>query len=236
MRRIVSGTSLAPESVRHAKLPYDPFRDFTPVIRLNRNAQARVATLSLPANNVKELIALAKARPGQLNIASPGRGSSNHVGMEMLKHVASIDIVHVAYKGAAPAVVYLLAGKVQLQLTSLPSVMSHIKAGRLKILGVGSPQRSTLLPEVPTIAESVVSGYDDTIWFGLFAPHGTPPRVIEVLDQQVAKALVGRELLQRLLAQGAEPIPSTPRELFDYMKPEHARWAEIIKVAAIRLD
>lgn len=236
MRRIVSGTSLAPESVRHAKLPYAPPRDFAPVIRLDRNAQALVATLSLPANNVKELIALAKARPGQLNIASPGRGSSNHVGMEMLKHLASIDIVHIAYEGAAPAVVYLLAGNVQLQLTSRPSVMSHIKAGRLKILGVGSPQRSAMLPEVPTIAESGVLGDDDTVWSELFAPHGTPPRVIEVLNPPVAKAPGGGELSQRLLAQGAEPFPSTPRELFDYMKSEHARWAEIIKAAAIRLD
>ena len=231
-----SSSGMVTNPLLHAKLPYDPFRDFDPVIRLNRNAQALVATLSLPANNVKELIALAKAKPGQLNIASPGRGSSNHVGAEMLKHLAAIDIVHVPYKGAAPAVVDLIAGNVQLQLTSLPSVMSHIKAGKLKILGVGSPQRSALLPDVPTIAESGVSGYDDTVWFGLFAPRGTSPRIIDLLNQHVAKALGSRELSQRLLTQGAEPFPSTPRELSDYMKSEHARWARTIKAAAIRLD
>lgn len=231
-----SSSGMVTNPLLHAKLPYDPFRDFDPVIRLNRNAQALVATLSLPANDVKALIALAKARPGQLNIASPGRGSSNHVGAEMLKHLANIDIVHVPYKGAAPAVVDLLAGNVQLQLTSLPSVMAHIKAGRLKILGVGSPQRSALLPQVPTIAESGVPGYDDTVWFGLFAPRATPPRIVELLNAHLAKALGRHELSQRLLTQGAEPFPSSPRELSDYMRAEHARWAVIIKAAGIRLD
>lgn len=234
---LLGGSSgLVTNPLMNPKLPYDPFKDFDPIIRLNRNAQALAATPSLPANNVKELIALAKARPGKLNIASPGIGSSNHVGAEMFKHLSGVDIVHVPYKGSGAATIDVIAGNIQLQLTSLPTVMPHYKTGKLKILGVGSAQRSALLPEVPTIAESGLPGYDDTVWFGLFAPKGTPAGAIARINELAASALATSDVTQRFLSQGAEPFPSTPAELTRYMRTEHERWARVIKAAKIRLE
>jgi tripartite-type tricarboxylate transporter receptor subunit TctC len=148
----------------NSKLPYDAFRDFSPVSRTNINPQALVAHIALPANNVKELIAYAKANPGKLNVASSGIGTPNHLGAEMLKYLAKIDIVHVAYKGGGPAMTDLIGGQVQLQFSSIPTVLTHVKAGRIKMLAIGSGKRSPALPDVPTIAEAGVPGYEYTTW------------------------------------------------------------------------
>ena len=231
-----SSSGLVFNPLLNAKLPYDPFRDFEPISRTNINAQALVAHPGVAANNVKELIALAKARPGQLNVSSPGIGSSNHVGAEMFNHLAGVNIVHVAYKGSGPAAIDLMAGNIQLQMTSIPTVMPHVKAGKMKMLGVGSSKRSALLPDVPTIAESGVPGYDDTVWYGLFAPKGTPATIVSRLNSEALKALASPDLIQRFLSQGAEPSGSSPRELADFMRAEHVRWAKIIKAANIRLE
>jgi tripartite-type tricarboxylate transporter receptor subunit TctC len=218
------------------KLPYDAFRDFSPVSRTNVNPQALVATASLPVNNVKELIAYAKANPGKLNVASSGIGTPNHLGAEMLKYLAKIDIVHVPYKGGGPAMTDLIAGQVQLQFSSIPTVLAHVKAGRIKMLAVGSAKRSPALPDVPTIAEAGVPGYEYTTWYGIFGPRGMQKQVVGTVNSAVAKALASPDVHQRLMSQGAEPSPSSPEELLRYMREESARWSKIIKAANIKAE
>jgi tripartite-type tricarboxylate transporter receptor subunit TctC len=218
------------------KLPYDPFRDFTPISRTNINPQALVATPSLPANNVKELVAYAKANPGKLNAASSGIGTPNHLGCEMLKYLAKIDVVHIAYKGGGPAMTDLIAGQVQLQFSSIPTVLAHVKAGRVKMLAIGSAKRSPALPDVPTIAEGGVPGYEYTTWYGLFGPKAMQKGVVSQLNGAVAKALGSPEVSQRLTSQGAEPSPSTPEALTEYMREESARWAKVIRAAGIKAE
>src|SRR3954470_10181061 len=218
------------------KLPYDAFRDFSPVSRTNINPQALVATPSLPANNVKELIAYARANPGKLNVASSGIGTPNHLGGEMLKYMAKIDIVHVAYKGGGPAMNDLIAGQVQLQFSSIPTVLGHVKNGRVKMLAIGSAKRSPALPDVPTIAESGVPGYEYTTWYGIFGPKGMQRLVVSQLNAAVVKALSAPDVHQRLMGAGAEPSPCSPEELTRYMREESARWAKVIKAANIRLE
>jgi tripartite-type tricarboxylate transporter receptor subunit TctC len=213
-----------------------PLQGFAAVSRTNINPQALVAHSAAPFNNVKELIAYAKASPGKLNVASSGIGTPNHLGAEMLKHLAGIDIVHVAYKGGGPAMTDLIAGQVQLQFSSIPTVLTHVKAGRIKMLAIGSGKRSPALPDVPTIAEAGVPGYEYTTWYGIFAPSATPPATIKLLNAAVVKAVLSPEVSQRLAPQGAEPAPSTPHELTQYMKEESARWAKAIKAANIKLE
>lgn len=219
-----------------SKLPYDGFRDFQPISRTNINPQALVANAALPTNNVKELIAYAKAHPGKLNAASSGVGTPNHLGTEMLKHLAKVDIVHVAYKGGGPAMTDLIAGQVQLQFSSIPTVLTHVKAGRIKILAIGSAKRSPALPDVPTIAEGGVPGYEYTTWYGVFGPRGLPQPTVTLLNRAVTKAVLSPEVSSRLAPAGAEPSPSTPAELTQYMKEESARWSKVIKAANIKLE
>ena len=218
------------------KLPYDAFRDFSPVSRTNVNPQALVATAALPVNSVKELIAYAKANPGKLNVASSGIGTPNHLGAEMLKYLARIDIVHVPYKGGGPAMTDLIAGQVQLQFSSIPTVLTHVKAGRIKMLAIGSAKRSPALPGVPTIAEAGVPGYEYTTWYGIFGPRGLPNDIVSQLHGAVRKAVAAPDVHERLMSQGAEPSASSPEELTRYMREESARWAKLIKAADIRVD
>ena len=218
------------------RLPYDAFRDFAPVSRTNINPQALVANSALPVSNVKELIAYAKANPGRLNVASSGVGTPNHLGAEMLKYLAKIDIVHIAYKGGGPAMTDLIGGEVQLQFSSIPTVLTHVKTGRIKMLAIGSAKRSPALPDVPTIAEAGVPGYEYTTWYGIFAPRGTPAAIVAKLNGAVVTAMAAPEVTQRLMPQGAEPSSSTPAELTRYMTEESARWQKTIKAAGIRIE
>ena len=218
------------------KLPYDAFRDFSPVSRTNVNPQALVATPSLPANNIKELIAYARANPGKLNLSSSGIGTPNHLGGEMLKYMAKLDIVHVAYKGGGAATADLIAGSVHLQFSSIPTVLTHVKSGRLKFLAIGSAKRSPALPDLPTIAESGVPGYEYTTWYGVFGPHGMAKPVVAQLNRAVVKAIASPDVSQRFMSQGAEPSSSSPEELTQYMRAESARWAKVIKAAGIKAE
>jgi tripartite-type tricarboxylate transporter receptor subunit TctC len=220
----------------NSKLPYEPFRDFSPVSRTNINPQALVANAALPVNTVKELIAYAKANPGKLNVASSGVGTPNHLGAEMLKYLAKIDIVHIAYKGGGPAMTDLIGGQVQLQFSSIPTVLTHVKAGRIKMLAIGSGKRSPALPDVPTIAEAGVAGYEYTTWYGIFGPRGMSKAVVDQLNNAVGKALAAPDVYQRLMSQGAEPSPSSPEELTRYMHAESARWAKLIQAAKIKVE
>jgi tripartite-type tricarboxylate transporter receptor subunit TctC len=218
------------------KLPYDPSRDFAPVSLVIVNPQVLVVHPSLPATNVREFIALAKARPGQLNFGSSGVGTPNHLGGEMLKAMAGIDIVHVPYKGGAASIADLIAGQVQLVFSSAPSVVPHVRGGRLRALAVGSAKRTPALPDVPTVAESGVPGYEYTTWYGIFAPAGTPAPILARLNAEIVRILAAPELTQRFQSQGGDPASSTPQELAAYMREEAARWDRVIRTAGIRIE
>ena len=229
-----AGLTINPALV--SKLPYDAVRDFAPVSLLVINPQILVANNSVPVNSVKELIAYAKSKPGQLNYASVGQGSPNHLGMELLKALTGIDMVHVPYKGTGPAVTDLLAGQVQLLFNSMPLVLPLVKGGKLKGLAVGSAQRSPAVPELPTVAEAGVPGFENVTWYGMFAPAKTHKDVVAKLNSQVVKILIEPEMAQRLASQGAEPRSTTPDELSSFMRVESERWKKVIKTAGIKLD
>lgn len=217
-------------------LPYDTFRDFAPVSLLVVVPLLLVTNQSLPANSVKELIALAKKTPGKLNYASVGEGSPNHLGMELFKSMTGTDMVHVPYKSNNAAMPDFLAGQVQLMLNAIPSVLPHVKAGRLKALAVASAQRSQAVPTVPTVVEAGVPGFECVTWFALLAPAKTPRPLIGKLNTDVAKVLADREIVQRFVALGADARASTPEELTRFMRVETQRWGTVIRTAGIKAD
>jgi tripartite-type tricarboxylate transporter receptor subunit TctC len=215
------------------RLAYDPVRDFMPVSMVMVVPQLLVTNPQLPAKNVRDLIALAKAKPGYLNAGSSGVGTPNHLGTELLKWLAGVNIVHVPYKGGAAAITDLIGGQIQMAFSSVPAVLPHVKAGRLNALGIGSASRSPALPDTPTIAEAGVPGYEYTTWFGIFAPARTPATVVARLNAEIARALRAPEINERFVSQGGEPAPGTPDELRRYMAAESARWTKTIKAAGI---
>lgn len=229
-----SGLSLNP--ALNPKLPYNAFGDFAPISLIVVNPQILVLHPSLPANSVKDLIRLAKARPGQINYASVGQGSPNHLGIEMLKAMAGIDMVHIPYKGTAPALTDLLAGQVSLMFNSMPSVLPHVKSGKLKGIAVGSAKRSPAAPEIPTVSEAGVPGFEYVTWYGLFAPVGTPKDIVARLNAEVVRILADPELAQRFSSQGAEPSSTTPEQLAKFQRDEHERWKRVIQSAGIKLE
>ena len=214
------------------RLPYNVERDFAPISLLVINPQLMVAHLGLPAKNMPEFLKLARAQPGKINYASVGVGSPNHLGMELLKTMSGIDIVHIPYKGSAPAVLDLMSGSVSVFFSSIPVMLTHVKAGRLKALAVGSASRSPAAPDIPTVAESV-PGFEYVTWYGLFAPSATPRPIVARLNEAVVKSLKLPQLDQQLRGQGSEPQPTTPAEATKFMKAEHARWSRVVKVTGL---
>jgi tripartite-type tricarboxylate transporter receptor subunit TctC len=219
-----------------SKLPYDPFKDFAPVSLVIVNPQLLVVHPALPAGNIRQFIALAKAKPGQLNFGSSGVGTPNHLGGEMLKAMAGIDIVHVPYKGGAASITDLIAGQVQLVISSAPSVVPHVRSARLKALAIGSAKRTPALPDVPTVAESGVPGYEYTTWYGIFAPAKTPVPIVAKVNAEIVRMLADPQMSQRFQSQGGDPSSSTPAELTTYMREETTRWTRVIKTAGIRIE
>jgi len=226
--------SIAPAMI--AKLPYNVFTDLAPIGLLVINPQMLVLHPSVPANNVRELIKLAKSKPGQLNYASVGAGSPNHLGVEMLKFMTGIDMVHIPYKGTAPAVTDLIAGQVSLMFNSMPSVLPQVQAGRLKGIAVGSAKRSPAAPNVPTVAEAGVPGFEYVTWYGLFAPANTPKDIIAKLNTEVVRILQDKDIAQRFAREGAEPAPGTPEQLAKFMRAEHEQWKKTIAAAKMKLE
>lgn len=231
-----TGGSMSIAPALNIKAPYNVFKDLAPISRLVINPQVLVAHPSLPANSVRELIKLAKSRPGQINYASVGPGSPQHLGTEMLKSMTGIDMVHIPYKGTAPAITDILAGNVSLMFNSMPSVLPHIGARRLKGIAVSSGRRSQAAPDIPTVAEAGVPGFEYVTWYGLFAPAATPADVIAKVNAEVVRMLAGPDLSKRFASQGAEPASSSPAELARFMRDEHEGWKKVIKTAGIRLD
>ena len=234
---IMLGTSagMVVNPLLSSKLPYDAHRDFLPVSNVIIVPQLLVTNPLLPVKSIKDLIALAKAKPGTLNAGSSGVGTPNHLGTELLKALANVNIVHVPYKGGAQALTDVMGGQIQMAFSSIPAVMQYIKAGRLTALGVGSAKRSAALPNVQAIGE-VVPGYEYSTWYGIFAPVKTSPAIVTRLNTEIIKGLAAPEIHQRFVANGGDPAPSTPDELRKYMIEESARWAKTIKVAGIKIE
>ena len=218
------------------KLPYDTFRDFAPVSMVVIVPQLLVTHPTLPATTLKELIALAKARPGALNYASVGIGSPNHLGMELLKSMAGIDMVHVPYKGATPAMADLIAGQVQLAFNGMASVLPQIASGKMKAIAIGSARRSPAAPDVPTVAEAGLPGFEYVAWNGNFAPAGTPAALVNRLSADIRKALAAPDVVQRLASLGSEPGGNTPAEFAAYVKADHARWARVVQTVGLKAE
>ena len=227
------GTFLAPLML--PKVPYDPHKDFDPVSMLVQSPQVLVVHPSVAANSVKELIALAKAKPGTFNFASVGTGTSPHLGGELFQSLAGIKIQHIPYKGTAPAMTDLISGQVHMMFTSMPTVLAHVKSGRLKLLGTGGLKRSAAIPDTPVIADTL-PGFELVTWYGIFVPARTPGAVINRLNVEIVKALADPESRDRMSAQGLEPNPMTPDELRRYTQQDSSRWARLIKAAGIKSE
>ena len=217
----------------YRNLPYDTATHFAPVSLMAQYPFILTIHPSLPAKNVRELIALAQARPGQLSYASSGNGSGPHLGFELFKSMARVDLVHVPYKGAGPANVDLIAGQVQAMFNNFAAAIAHIKSGRLRVLAVTSAKRSQLRPELPTLAESGFAGFDVTGWYAMLAPAGTPPAILAKVQTDVAGALRVPAVHTRLASEGAEPVGSTPEEFEKFLAVEIRKWAWVIKDANV---
>ncbi len=215
------------------KLPYDPEKDFAPITLAASTPNLLIVSPSLPVNSVKELIALAKAKPGTLNYASTGIGSSNHLSMEKFKQMAGVDITHVPYKGSGPAVTDLLGGQVGVMFDNIPNVIQHIKAGKLKALAVTTPTRSPHVPDLPTVSEAGVPGYEVGVWFGFAAPAGTPQPIIDKLNAEIVKALKMPDVKEKFSAQGVDVIGSTPQQFAAHLKDQATKWAKVVKDAGV---
>jgi tripartite-type tricarboxylate transporter receptor subunit TctC len=221
----------------YKKMPYDPVKDFTPIALFATVPTVLVVNPNVKVNSARELLALAKARPGALNYASAGIGTTQHLAGEMLKESAGIDVVHVPYKGGGQAVGDLLAGQVTFMFPNIPVVHSHIKAGKLKALAVASTKRSPALPDVPTMAEATaLKDFDVSTWFGILAPAGLPPETAQKLNRAVNKVIASDAVKTKLEAQGAVPLESTPEGFREFMVKEVDKWARVVKRAGIEAE
>jgi len=220
----------------YPKLPFDTERDFAPVSLLGSSPFVLVAHPSVPAKTVKELIALAKAHPGKLNYSSAGNGSNLHVAAELFKTLTGTDIVHVPYGGGGPALIAILNGEAGISFLSLVAVTGHIVSGRMRALGITSAKRSKVVPQLPTIAEQGVTGYDFGAWFGIYAPAATPAPVIKTLNDAITRAVRDPGLAERFDKEGAEIIGGSPAVLAAHVKAELALWAKVVKTAGLRID
>jgi tripartite-type tricarboxylate transporter receptor subunit TctC len=216
------------------KLPFDAERDFAPVSLLTAAPYVLVVHPSVPARTIKDLVALAKAKPGALNYASGGNGTNLHVAAELFSNLASIRMTHVPYKGGGPALASVIAGETSLSFPSLPAILPQVNAGRLRALGITSKTRSPLLPGTPTIAESGLTGYEFTSWVGVLAPARTPPEIVAALNGYFVNAIRSPEVSGRLSADGTEIIAGTPAQFAELIKAELPRWAKIVKEAGLQ--
>jgi tripartite-type tricarboxylate transporter receptor subunit TctC len=231
--------TLAVNPALYPKLGYDPVRSFAPVAWVARVPNVLVVNPSVPAKDLKELVALAKAQPGRLAYGSGGNGSAAHTTMEYFKLQTGTSFLHIPYRGTTPSVTDLLAGQVQALFTGVPALLPHIKAGKMRALAVSSPNRLSVLPDVPTVAESGIpgtKGFEADQWYGVVAPAGTPDAIVAMLNQHVNKALANEEVRMRLAAEGAEPTPATPQAFGQLIAREIPRWDKVVKAARIRLD
>jgi tripartite-type tricarboxylate transporter receptor subunit TctC len=220
----------------YKKMPYDTVKDFAPVTLVASVPNIVVVNPSVPVKSIKDLLALAKSKPGNLTFASSGNGSSIHLSGELFKSMAGVDMLHVPYKGSGPAVTDLVGGQVNLMFDNMPSSLPHVKTGRLRAIAVTGSKRSPAVPDLPTIAESGVPGYDSVAWFGVLAPAGTPPAIVNKLNAEIIKVLKSPDVAKRLSSQGAEPAYNTPDEFSAYIKTEMVKWAQVVKASGAQVD
>ena len=218
------------------KTPFDVTKDFVPITLAGTTPNLLVANPNVPVNNVRELIAMAKAKPGGLNYASTGNGTSNHLSFELFKAMTQTQVTHVPYKGSAPAVTDLIAGQVQVMFDNTPNVLPHVKAGKLKAIAVSSKKRSALAPDVPTVDESGVPGYDVTVWFGILAPAGVPREIVQRLNTEMVKIMRSPEVTDRFNKAGVDVAASSSDEFSVFLKAEVVRWAKVVQDANIKAD
>ena len=230
---LVSPSTLALNLWMYTKLPYDAIRDLAPLTQIAAVPNALVVHPSVPARSVTDLIALAKKQPGEINIGSAGIGTSPHLSLELFKHLAKVNLVHVPYKGSGAAVIAHLSGEISAQIPSLPTAMSYIRSNRLRALGVTTAKRSPYLPEIPAIGETV-PGYEATQWFGFLAPVSTPQLVQDRLAQEAVRALRAPDVAKHMANEGAEIVASTPAQFAAYNKSETDKWGRVIKAAGIK--
>jgi tripartite-type tricarboxylate transporter receptor subunit TctC len=228
--------NIAPNAINvsiYRRLPYDPERDLSPITLVAVTPNILVVNPGVPAESVKDLIELARARPGALNYPSAGRGTSSHLAGELFDSMANVHMVHVPYKGGGAAFADLLGGQVQVFFATMPAAMPHVRAGKLRALAVTSERRSLALPGLPTIAESGLPGYSATTWYGLYAPKGTPPEIVDRLNRETVDLLRQPALREQLVAQGFEPAGNSPDEFARFIKSEIVKWARVVKAAGI---
>lgn len=228
--------TLAMNPTLYTKLPYDPIKDFAPVALTAMFPNGLVVHPSFPAKSVKEFLAIARAKPKHILYGSAGSGSSNHLGVVYLELLAKVSLTHVPYKGGSAAIIDLVAGQITMMMPGMPALMPHLKIGRLRLLGVSSAKRISMLPEVPTIAEAGVPGYDVTTWQGMLAPAATPRDIVARLNAEILKVLQQPDVKERLAAEGAEPGRMKPEQFAAHIKSEIARWAPVIKASGARQD
>jgi tripartite-type tricarboxylate transporter receptor subunit TctC len=230
---LIISTSFTTNPVIH-KLPFDPLKAFDWVAMLGVGPNVLAVTQSFPAKNIKELIALAKTKPGQIVYASTGVGSNAHFGTELFKHMTGTNMIHVPYKGGGPALIDTISGQAQMCLASLIQAVGHIRSNKLRALGTSGPARTAILPDVPTIAEAGVPGYETQNWWGVVVPRGTPPAIIQRLNAEIGVILKSPETEKRLRGEGAEPVTKTPEELGKYVAAEMDKWQKLAKIAGIK--
>ena len=228
-------TTFAINPSLYGKLPYDPVREFAPVTQINSVPNILVVNPSIPAHTVRELIALAKAKPGQLNYASAGSGTSPHLAAELFKTMAGIEMTHIPYKGIPPAVTDVIAGRVTMLMTTTISAAPHVKSGRLRALAITSPKRLAAMPEVPAIGETV-PGYEADAFQGMVAPAGVPREIVRQLADDIAAIVRLPDIRERIIADGAEPIGSTPEAFSVFLKKEMLKWGKVVKESGARPD
>jgi tripartite-type tricarboxylate transporter receptor subunit TctC len=231
---LIANVSLIVNPYLYSKMPYNPLTDFLPVTMVNSAPLQLVVHPSVPANSVAELVAYAKSRPGQLNYGSGGLGSTPYLAAELFKSITGIDIVHVPYKGGVPALTELVGGQLTFMIENVPGTMPFVKSGKLRALAITSPQRSPLAPELPTMIEAGVPGYEMSGWNGIFAVKGTPPEIVAKLNAELVKILRAPDVKEQLAALGAEPVGDTPEEFRAFLKADMARWGKIIQEKGIR--
>jgi tripartite-type tricarboxylate transporter receptor subunit TctC len=227
---------LAINPALYNKMSFDPIRDLAPIGLYAGVPNLLVVHPSVPAQSLKELIALFKANPGKYNYASNGNGTSSHLAAEMLKSSAGVDIVHIPYKGGAPAMADLLAGQVTMLFDQMPAVLPQVKGGKVRALGVSSAQRSAAAPEVPSLAEAGLPGFDMTVWFGLLAPARTPPAVLQRVNAEMGKVLQDPEFRTFLAGLGVSPLGGSPDAFASFIQAETQRWAQVVKASGARID
>ena len=219
----------------YPKLPYDPIKSFTPIAWVARVPNVLVVHPSLPVTDLKSFLAYAKANPAKINYSSGGNGSAAHMTMSYLAQQAGLEMQHVPYKGTAPAVNDLVAGQVQALFTGVPAVLAQIKAGQIKAIAVSSPERIAILPDVPTVAEAAVPGFEADQWYGIVGPAGMPADVVNKLNAQINASLQSPAILERLQSEGAQPMPSSPQVFEQLINKDLARWSKVIKSSGMSL-